>query len=66
MYVNIPVKEDTKKMLDDFKEAFNAKSYDETIKQMGRENTFVLLKGLEGILSGGRKFKREQLERDFD
>lgn len=65
MYVTIPVKQDTKKMLDDLKTAFGAKSYDETVKEMAKANSFRLLADLEGIIAGTPKFVRDHSERSF-
>lgn len=65
MYENVPLKKDTKKMLDEFKEVFKSKSYDETVKELGRANGFLLLKDLKGIIAGSPRFEREKLERDF-
>ncbi len=67
MYVNIPVKEDTKKTLDAFREVFKTKSYDETVKKLAQSRSFLLIKDLEGSLKGLPPFKRDKDDwRTFD
>ena len=65
MYVNIPVRENTKLLLDEFRKMFGARSYDETVQALAKRNSFLLLADLEGTLAGTPRFKREKLERDF-
>ena len=67
MYVNIPVKENTKRVLDDFREVLGARSYDETVTKLAHSSSFLLIKDLEGSLKGTPKFKRDKNGwRDFD
>ncbi|HIH19987.1 TPA: hypothetical protein HA244_01845 [Candidatus Micrarchaeota archaeon] len=65
MYFNIPVKEDTKKLLDELRDAMGTKSYDETVKKLARSKSFLILKPLEGIIKGTPAFKRDKSERTF-
>ena len=65
MYVNIPVKPETRDLLDMYREIYKAKSYDETLRELAQANSFLLLKDLKGILKNAPKFKRDHLERDF-
>ena len=65
MYVNIPVRPNTKKILDELRKSLGTTSYDETVKELARTNSFLLIKDLKGILKGTPPFKREKLERDF-
>lgn len=60
MYVTVPVREDTKKLLDEFKEVLGAKSYDETVQALAKGKNFMLLKGLRGMLKGTPKFVRDK------
>ncbi len=66
MYVTIPIKVETKELLDEFKRVLKAKSYDETVRELAKANRFMLLAELEGSLEGTPKFQREKLVRDFD
>ncbi|MFH0971774.1 MAG: hypothetical protein V1835_04370 [Candidatus Micrarchaeota archaeon] len=65
MYVNIPVRQNTKLLLDQFREATGSRSYDETLQKLAHRSSFLLLADMEGILKGTQKFKREKLERDI-
>ncbi|MEK6953454.1 MAG: hypothetical protein AABX01_00480 [Candidatus Micrarchaeota archaeon] len=66
MYVNIPVRENTKKLLDQFREVTDSKSYDETVQKLVERNSFLLIADLEGIIEGCAPFKRDKRARNFD
>ncbi len=66
MYVNIPVRENTKMLLDELRKVFGSKSYDETLQKLAERNSFLLIADLEGIIEGAPRFKRDKRERDFD
>ena len=67
MYVNIPVREETKKTLDAIREALKTKSYDETVKKMAQSYSYLLIRDLKGTLKGLPPFKREKDDwRNFD
>jgi len=65
LYVNIPVKEDTKKLLDDARSALGTKTYDETVRKLVRSNSFLVLAPLKGILKGSPPFERDKRDRTF-
>ena len=65
VYVNIGVKPETKKILDNFKETYHASSYEDTIKEMAKANAFKSMLKLEGILKGCPEFKRDKRDRTF-
>ena len=65
MYVNIPVRENTKKLLDDFRKLFGAKSYDDTVKELAKASSFRLFLQLKGTLAGTPKFERDKIDRNF-
>ena len=64
-YVNIPVKRDTKKLVDVLRKNMGTKSYDETLKKLARTNSILVLKDLRGLLKGTPPFEREKHERRF-
>jgi len=65
MYVNIPVKKETKEKIDAFRRALGAKSYDETLNALAKRSNFLLIKDLKGILKGAPRFVRDKRDRDF-
>ena len=64
-YVNIPVRRDTKKLVDVLKKNMSAKSYDETLRHLARTNSIMVLKDLRGLLKGTPPFERDKRERHF-
>ncbi|MFH1246862.1 MAG: hypothetical protein V1644_00640 [Candidatus Micrarchaeota archaeon] len=67
MYVNIPVKENTKEVLDTFRRIFGVRSYDDTVIRMTQSCSYLLIKDLEGSLKDTPRFKRDKSDwRDFD
>lgn len=65
MYVNLPVKQDTKKRIDEFRKALGSNSYDETLNELANRNSFLLIADLKGSLAGTPPFKRDKRDRDF-
>ena len=65
MYVTIPVKPDTKKLIDDRKEELGLKTYDETLAALARKDIGFVLEKHRGILKGAPPFKRDKSERNF-
>ncbi len=65
MYVNIPVRQETKETIDEFRKVFGTKSYDETLKELTKANSFKLIEDLEGIIAGAPKFERDKRVRNF-
>ncbi|MFH0713981.1 MAG: hypothetical protein V1722_04860 [Candidatus Micrarchaeota archaeon] len=67
MYVNIPVRVNTKNKLDAIREALQMKSYDETVNKMAQSCSYLLIKDLKGSLKGTPPFKRDKNDwRTFD
>ncbi len=67
MYVNIPVKKDTKQVLDTFRRVLKTRSYDDTVVRITQSCSYLLIKDLKGSLKGAPRFKRDKSGwRDFD
>lgn len=64
-YVNIPVRRDTKKLVDVLRKNMGTKTYDETLRHMARTNSIMVLKDLRGIFKGMPRFERDKRERHF-
>ena len=62
-YVMLPVKRETKKKVDDRREEFGVKTYDETIDRLASRGVYHALKKFEGVLKDAPRFKRDKLER---
>ena len=68
-YINLPVKPDTKKIIDAYRDSHGLKSYDETFKAVFKKNqkgNFKLIADLEGIFEGTPAFVRDKRDRHFD
>jgi|GEM_PF-2202048 len=68
MYVMIPVRKETKVLVDAYKKAIGAKSYDEAIARNMAEHqpsAWDLLSPHVGILKGCEPFVRDKSERDL-
>ena len=67
MYVNIPVRKDTKDVLDTFRDILKTKSYDDTVIRITQSCSYLLIKDLKGSLKGAPRFKRDKSDwRSFD
>jgi hypothetical protein len=65
MYVNIPVKEGTKAIIDELRKVLHTKSYDDTLQKLASANSFLLMADMEGMIANTPKFERDKLERNF-
>lgn len=66
VYVMLPVRPQTKKLVDEFKDRVGAKSYDEAIaKAVKPAGGNELLKSIWGICPGLPPFVREKNDRDL-
>ena len=68
-YINLPVKPDTKKIIDAYRDSHGLKSYDETLKKVFKKNrkgNIKMLYDLEGSLAGTEPFVRDKRDRNFD
>ncbi len=67
MYVMIPVKKETKKLVDLAKKSRGAATYDEVIAGAFKQKSgWEILGPIHGIIKGGPPFVRDKSERTFD
>lgn len=65
MYVMIPVKKDTKKLVDERMIEMGAQTYDEAVREAFRPIGPGPLRELKGILKGSPPFVRDKRDRNF-
>ncbi|OIO26709.1 hypothetical protein AUJ14_01030 [Candidatus Micrarchaeota archaeon CG1_02_55_22] len=63
MYVTIPVKPETKKLIDKRKAELGATTYDETLQKLAKRNAFTELEKLAGSLTDAPEFTRDKHDR---
>lgn len=61
----IPVKKDTKKLVDERMGETGAKTYDEAVREAFRPKGLEAIRELKGILKGGPPFVRDKRDRVF-
>ncbi len=69
VYINLPVKPNTKKIIDEYRKRHGLKSYDDTLLRVFEEKkkgSFEQIKDLEGTLKGAPPFVRDKRDRHFD
>lgn len=65
VYFMIPVKQETKKLIDQRKKELGAHTYDEAMRELARPKGLDALKQFEGILEGCPPFVRDKRDRVF-
>ncbi len=65
-YVMLPVKKETKELVDVRRKEMGAKTYDEAVHRLASRGVFHALKPFEGILKGTPEFVRDKRERKLD